>query len=408
MLLSRTQPRRLLRLLAVITLGALGAVGSAHATTARVAALGSRSDFFTDETETRRWFAGVADYGSLLGVTSGCFSPDAGYHDNQGALVSGPGIRLHVDLDRPGRWGTVGLTATARYADNDPGSLYQRDLDGALAATYARTFGHLTAAVTYGQASGTLAPFTTGEEIPGDAWSITRRRLGGGLRADLGTRAVLDVAGELRGIRQRPSAYLANPGPADSRSWGGVGLRSRAFIDLGHHLILVPLVEFIHEDFFLVGDFAQDAALAKIDRDLAHIGLGLNSFLSPDRMVVLSVEWLTGTDNARTGQPADSPGGQLIDQATVVRLAGEQRLSPLLSARASAGWQTVGYDTTLGNRSEDHAQLSAGLSVAALRTALDLAVSNRPPVTLTSLALVNPDEKAATWLTVSLRFGFGP
>ncbi|NCQ34047.1 hypothetical protein GW813_02990, partial [bacterium] len=47
MLLSRTHPRSLLGLLAVITLGALGGTGSALATTARVAALGSRSDFFT-------------------------------------------------------------------------------------------------------------------------------------------------------------------------------------------------------------------------------------------------------------------------------------------------------------------------------------------------------------------------
>jgi len=408
LLLSRTHPRSLLGLLAVITLGALGGTGSALATTARVAALGSRSDFFTDETETRRWYAGVADYGSLLGVTSGRFNPDAGYHDSHGALVSGPALRLHVDLDRPGRWGTVGLAASARFADDGPGSLYQRDLDGALAASYARTFGHLTAALAYGQASDTPAPFATGEGIPGGSWSITRRRLGGGLRADLGTRAVLDMAAELRGIHQRPTADLSIPGPADPDSWGGFGLRSRTFIDLGHDLILVPLVEFIHEDLSLVGDFGQGAALAKIDRDLGHLGLGLNSFMGPDRMVVLSVEWLTGTDNARSGPPADSPGGQLIDQATVARLAGEERLSPLLSARASAGWQSVGYDTPLGNRTEDQANLSAGLSVAALRTALDVAVSNRPPVTLTSLALVNRDAKASTWVTVSVRIGFAP
>ena len=383
----------------LLGLALLAAVPSA-ATTARIAALGGRQDFFTDDAETRRWCAALADYPGLLTIDSGRFDLGGGYHDQWGFLVSGPGVELNADLDAAGRWGTVGFLLTARQQDADPGSLYDKDLSGYVGGIYARRFGSATAAVRYGRASDTT-------DRTGGVLKTTRTDLGCGLRMDLGQKVMLDLGGELRGISQSSTSPVPGDAVGNQDSWRSFGLRGRAFVQLGERVALVPVAEYIHEKFHLLEDVEGSLDNPPLDRDLVHLGLALDFFPDPDKMLVCSGEWLAGSDNARITLPADSPGGQLIDQAVVFRLAFETRLHPLLTARAAVGLETVTRDSPTGNQDTDHVPLSIGLSLSVARMTLDLAVSDRLPQTITRLAIVSPEDEDSTWLTVDFRYGFG-
>ncbi len=384
---------------------ALLAAVPAAATTARIAALGGRPDFFTDDAETRRWCAALADYPDLVTIDSGRFDPGGGYHDQWGSLVSGPGVGLNADLGAAGRRGTVGLLLTARRQDADPGSLNNNDLAGYAGVIYARRFGSTTVALGYGRAGDTT---TQAGGSTGGVLKTTRTDLGGGLRMDLGPKVMLDLGGELRGISQSSSSPVPGAPVGNQDSWRSFGLRGRAFVQLGQRVALVPVAEYIHEKFHLLQDVEGSLDNAPLDRELVHLGLGLDFFPDPDNMLVCSGEWLTGSDNARYTLPADSPAGQLIDQAVVFRLAFETRLNPWLTARAATGLETVTRDSPSGNLDADHVPLSLGLSLSVLRMTLDLAVSDRLPQTITRLAIVSPEDEDSTWVTVDFRYGFGP
>ncbi len=391
----------------VLACGAFFLPAIATATTARTTALGGRSDFFTDDANTRRWCAVVGDYPDLATLESGHFDLGGGYHNQWGAIVSGPGVRLHAKLDAAGRRGTLGFFLNGRQDDMDPGSLHHSRLAGSLEGIYARRCGPATLALQYRRASSTTDLADLGGPSTG-VLKATRSDLGGGLRMNLGSRAMLDLAGELRGISQDVPAALANIADGALDGWGSFDLRGRAFIGLGDRIALVPVAEYIHEHFRLVQDFADGMNSSNIDRELVHLGLGLNFFANLDNMLVLSGEFMGAGDNAREGLPADSPGGQLIDQAIVLRLAFESRLNPWLTARGSAGLQTVTIDSPTGNLDADHVPLAVGLSAYAAHLALDVAVSDRLPSTLTNLALAPVEDEDSTWLIVNLRYEFRP
>ncbi len=384
---------------------ALLAAASASATNARIAALGGRADFFTDDAEVNRWCGALPDYADLVTLEAGNFDLGGGYHDQWGALVSGPGVGIHADLGGSGRWGTAGFFLHARQQDTDPGSLHQDDLTGGIGLVYARRFGGAAAALRYDRATRTTD--LAGGAPAGD-FETTATSLGGGLRMDLGRNIMLDLGGEVRGISQNPEGPVGGGAGKNQDSWRSFALRGRAFIQLDPRLAAVPLAEYIHEDFPLMQARGGVPVVAAIDRELVHLGLGLDFFPDPDNMLVCSGEWFYASDNARTTLPADSPGGQLIDQAVVLRLAFERRLNPWLTARAATGLETVTRDSPTGNQDTDHVPLSLGLSLYAPRMALDVAVSDRLPQTVTRLALVSPGDEDSTWLTINFRYGFKP
>ncbi len=397
----RPAPARCALLLGLVL--ALGpAPRTAVATEARTAALGARGDFFTDDGELSRWYAGAADYGPFAALSSGRFDPSSGYRDDGGALVSGPGLQA---LTRTSHWGALGVTLRARETDADPGRLYRQDLDGLFSVVYARRIGHVAAAVSWSRVSGTLA--VTGTDGADRPLAVTSTVLGTGLRADLGPRVVLDLAAEIRGRAQDPPPGLFVPADGDPDSWRSFGVRGRAFIDLGAGWAAAPMAEYIHDGLNLAGDFDDGAVVIPVDRDLVHFGVGADYFPDADRMLVLSAEWLAGFDNARAGLAPESPGGRILDEAWVLRTAWEDRIGPLLSLRSAVGFQDVAFDTPAGNDHLTEWVLSGGLAVHAAGLSLDLAVSNRPADTLTGLALL-PRRDGGTWLVLGIRYGGTP
>ncbi len=373
----------------------------ALATTARIAALGGRSDFFTDDANTYRWSSIVADYPDLVIIDTGRFDLSSGYHDTWGTTRSGPGVGLHAALDPKHRWGTLGIFLHGQESAVDPGSLHNSNLTGIISGIYAHRLGSLTAALHFRHARDTRG-FPAHLGLDSQSVTTTRNDLGAGVRWSPGHNILLDLDGEVRGVNQDFPAQTSAYPEGDFDSWDSFNLRTRAFIGINDRLALVALAEHISDNVTLITSGDEGLAPFPVDRTLVHLGMGLNFFPDPDNMLVLSSEFLTATDNAGYDEPFANPAGQLIDHALVLRLAFETRLNPWLTARASAGLETI----SSGNIDTDHIPLAMGLSAYAARIALDLAVSDRLPRTISRLALSEEVDESATWLTVNLRYAF--
>ncbi len=377
------------------------------ATPARIAALGGRSDFFTDDANTPRWCAILSDYPQQIQLGAGHFNLAQGYPTVRGNTTSGPSVGIHLTLSQSHDLGTVGLFFNGREAETDPGSLHLSNLKNVFTGIYAHRFGDVTAALSYRRASATYRALTA-EILPNPDITSIRTDLGGGLRFVLSPRVLLDLAGEVQGFSQDPFHQDILPHPDATYSWGSYNLRSRSFINLNRRLTVVALATYIRDSVNMLALDTSIPMIANTDRHLVQLGLGLNIFPDPDRMVILSGELLTASDEADPTAPSEITTTPLIDHAEILRLAYETRLSPWLIARAATGWErkTPPAETNLPHN--DHFPLAVGVSAAAANITLDLALSNQRPATLSQLALVTKEADTAAWFTINFRYGFRP
>lgn len=399
--LIRIVPLNPLHLPALILFLASFQASPAAATSARIAALGGRGDFFTDEANVHRWCAVLGEYPGLVTLESGWIDLDPG-DGGDGRDRFGPGGGISLGIGPAGTWATVGLSFHDRQSGSDPGSLVPEDGDDAFTAMAARRFGDLLAGLRYRRVGRTWDDPLAG------SWNAERRELGAGVRVPLGSAGFLDLAGEIRGLSSDLTSVAsptATPFVLPEDSWGNPGLRARAFLPLGPSSVLVPVLEYAEESGSTFA--AEDGALqpATFSARLTRTGLGFNFFPDLDTMLLVSVEYLDarrgGTDWPSEGYPDDPltlRSYPLTLRSFLMRSGVEWRLAPMVVARAGFGLAT--QENALGG---DRQPLYLGLSGILGDTTLDLAVRN----CRTGSGILEAGERS-TRLTIVLRHAFQP
>ena len=380
---------------------------SLYATTARLYSLGG-GDFIEDAHNVQRWYGSLGDYPNLLTLESGHFTLPEGWHDSDAHRVSGPGLGLHLALDKKRSWGTIGFFLSGQGDDLDPGSANRDGLGTTWSAMWTRRLGPVqpTLMVRHGQ--------DTGEDIipaPGSAslersWDRSRTEYGLGVRWDLSEGAYLDLAGELREHHEQTN--VADPdftvtGPAVS-STGSVGLRSRAFVRLTPSLALVPLVEYLHEDrpTFAFSPFATTGLNAR----LLKIGTGLNWYPDADHFLVLSLDYINGdVDYWKT--PLDKTTIDSRSWSSLSLTMGfESRFQYWLTFRGSLRYEPVNLAETSANTPDDFDTFMVNLG-AALQLGnyeLDLALTDQEPRSVAGYYGNSLFGNPTTWLTLSFLY----
>lgn len=394
-----------------------GVVLSAGATTARTASLGGAPDFFTDEGEVQRWCASLAEYPDLLVVESGRWDLAEGYGAFVGSPRSGPGAGLHFAGDRSGRWGVGALYFHARESDSDPGSLHGGDLASAWTGIYARRCGPLQAGLRLRHVRDRLAASLDRADDTAVAWLRTRQDVGLGGRMDLGAGAFVDLAGEVRRMSDAMEGGLELPSRPDAGqrpAWRNFAVRSRVFVRTSPRTALVPVVEYLNEDFTQIGPWPGADQVFSTDRR-AHLvrgGLGWNFFPDLDKFLLLSGEYLRSGTALRTWNREVTLDRDLDLEIWAMRAAGESRLGPWLVLRAGAGLERRTDSEAEWSRTRYAVPLAVGLGLCAGRFALDLALCDREPGGLTrrfagTESLQAGTSANSTWFIATLRCGFG-
>ncbi len=400
-------------LVALVWAATLLSVPPAQATTARMASLGG-GDFIEDDHNVQRWYGSLGDYPDLLLVEGGHFTLPAGWHDNNGQRISGPGLGLHLGLDAAGRWGTAALFLNDQGDDVDPGSLARDHMGTTWAALWSRSFGAVqpTLILRRGTDNGEATVNTDGLIR---SWDRSRTEVGLGLRWDVSDGTYLDLAGEVRRHREQTTVHdteLTVAGPTHG-SDGSFGLRARAFIRLNPTMALVPLVEYLREDRPLS---AQSPIInTNLDGHLVKLGTGLNWYPDPDHFLVLGVDYLHGEADFFETPSGSDP---ILDSAPrwdslSLTLGFESRFQYWLTFRGSLRYEPVDLNETDTVGPDDIAadfatfRVNLGAAIQLGNYDLDLALTDQEPGSVAGYyghsLFDNPDN----WLTMTLRRSWG-
>ncbi|MEN8006309.1 MAG: hypothetical protein ABFS42_04805 [Candidatus Krumholzibacteriota bacterium] len=409
--LNRAASRLLLT--AAVVLAVWPADGRASST--RIGSLGGSGGFFEDHHNVLRWYGSLGDYPDLVIIETGHFDLSDGYDDDWGRTVSGPGGGVHARFDKNGRWGTGGLFFHGLADDSDPGSLHDGYRGGSVTALYARDIAGLSVGFMFRHTADTDFQSAAPSPDPVErTFEQTRNDFGFGLRMDISPQAYLDLAGEIRHLRNR--AFGSDPADpdwdtSDLDSWNNQGLRARAFIGLNDRLALAPLVEYVHEDFTgtshaggdLVGETSGNRG------HLFRVGAGLNLFVDADNLLLFSTEHVTGrVDHTIRDLDGDSSYSWREDYGVLLlRLAFETRLAHWVTARASAGYEHV--DNQGDNRfpeTGEHIPLGLGLGLHLGSLSVDLGLTDREPRGLSRYSAALTAADSSTWLAITLGYGF--
>jgi len=382
------------------------------ATSARLASLGG-GEFLEDDHNVHRWYGSLGDYPDLLLLEAGHFTLPDGWHDDNGHRVSGPGLGLHLALDKAGNWGTGAIFWQGQGDDVDPGSLARDRMGPTWSAMWTRRFGSLQPTVMFrtGRDSGEASVNPSDPAAPVRSWDRSRLEWGLGLRWDLSDGAYLDLAGEVRRHREQTTVaddVVTVPG-AELTSAGSFGLRSRAFVRLSPTLALVPLVEYVHEDRPLSAP--SPIVDLWLDGYLVKLGTGLNWYPDPDHFMVLGVDYLHADTEYRQ-EPID---GDLIIADTrrwdsLALTAGfESRFRYWLTFRGSFRYEPVNLSGSADNQAADFATFMVNLGAAFQlgKYDLDLALTDQEPRSVAGYYGHSLFDNPATWLSVTLRRSWG-
>jgi hypothetical protein len=381
------------------------------ASSARINSLGGSGGFFEDDNNVLRWCGSLGDYPDLAIIETGHFDLTNGYDDDWGKSVSGPGGGVHARFDQAGRWGTGGLYFHGRADDSDPGSLHRSYLGGSVTALYSREVAGVSAGLMFRHTADTEFQGTVPFE---NTYERSRDDIGLGARLDLSTNAYLDVAADIRHITDRAYGYDPmhlhwDTGVLDS--WNNYGLRARAFIGLNDRLALVPLGEYISEDF--TGTSYAGAGLLRETSDnkgrMIRVGAGLNFFVDADNFLLFSTEYFDGKiDHSIRDLDGDIDDFWQENYAVLLmRLAFETRLTHWITVRASSGYEHVDNQGDLPNPpTGEHIPLGLGVGLHLGNLALDLALADREPRGLSRYGATLPAVDSSTWLSITLSYGF--
>jgi hypothetical protein len=385
--------------------------GASLASSTRIHSLGGSGGFFEDQHNILRWYGSLGDYPDLAVIETGHFDLTDGYDDDWGRTLSGPGGGVTVRFDQAGRWGTGGIYFHGQASDADPGSLHRDDLGGGITALYGRNIAGVSGTLTYRHAGDTKARYVG--STPVRVHERSRDDIGLGVRFDIATQAYLDLAGEIRHISNRASgssAYgLWDTGPLDS--WDNFGLRARAFIGLDDRLALVPLAEFVSEDFTgtsIAGTNLGPATSAN-QGHLVRLGAGLDFFVDADNLLLFSTEYLDGqVDHTIRELDGDALDFWQEDYAVLLMLlAFESRLAHWITVRASTGYEHIDNHGDLTNPATgEHIPLGLGLGLHVATLTLDMALTDREPQGLSRYRATLSGDESATWLSLTLSYGF--
>jgi len=379
-----------------------------QATTARLAGLGG-GDFIEDDHNVQRWYGSLGDYPGLVVLEAGHFTLPDGWHDDDGNLVSGPGLGAHLALDRAGRWGTAALFINGRSDDVDPGGLARDRMSTVWSAMWSRRFDRLQPTLVYRHTAD------SGEEAAMPAsvrhsWDRARTELGAGLRWDLSDGAYLDLAGEVCHHREQTSvsdSVITIPG-SEHKTTGSFGLRARAFVRLSQAVALVPVLDFLRDDRALPAP--SPIRTLGVDGHLFKFGTGLNWYPDPDHFLILGLDYLHADEDFL----ATPPDGPTVVESTRVwdsfsfTLGFESRFRYWLTFRGSLRYEPVNFGDRTSTGEEDFATFMVNLG-AAIQLAdydLDMAVTDQEPTSVTGYYGHSLFENPATWVTVSLRRAF--
>ena len=385
------------------------------ASSSRINSLGGSGEFFEDDNNVLRWCGSLGDYPDLAIIETGHFDLTNGYDDDWGKSVSGPGGGIHARFDQAGRWGTGGLYFHGLADDSDPGSLHRSYLVGSVTALYSREVAGVSGGLMFRHTADT--EFQSESPVPfriENGYERSRDDLGLGARLDLAGNAYLDVAADIRHICDR--AYGYDPihldwDTGDLDSWNNYGLRARAFIGLNDRLALVPLGEYIGEDF--TGTSYAEAGLSRETSDnkgrMIRVGAGLNFFVDADNFLLFSAEYLDG----KVDHTIRDLDGAVDDfwredyMVLLMRLAFETRLAHWITVRASSGYEHLDNQGDLPNPSTgEHIPLGLGVGLHLGNLALDLALTDREPRRLSRYSATLAKVESSTWLSITLGYGF--
>jgi hypothetical protein len=402
-------------LLALSAVLVLAPCHDAAASTARIHSLGGDGSYLEDYRNVLRWCGSLVDYPDIAVIETGHFDLTNGYDDEWGKSVSGPGGAIHARFDEAGRWGTGALYFHGNADDSDPGSLHRGYLGSSLTAMYGRNIAGVSGALFYRHSADTDFETVSTSQVPYPvSYDRGRDDIGLGVRVNLSGSAYLDLAGDVRHLSDRAGG--SGPGgttwdTGQQSSWNNYGLRARAFIALGDRLALVPLVEYISEDF--TGTSYAGAALLQETSDnvgdFLRMGAGLNYFIDTDNLLLFSLDFQDG----QVDHTIRNLDGEVDDtwredySAFLILLAFESRLAHWVTFRASSGYEHLDNNGDLPNPpTGDHIPLGLGLGFHLGSIALDLALTDREPRPVSRYSATLPAEESSTWLTITLSYGF--
>ncbi len=357
---------------------------TAHASGARLFALGGDGAFVEDAVNGRVWFGSLVDHGGWLAVQSGPFTGEQGYARDPGTLrrASGPAVGLHLPVGRDGRHGTFALWHDGRADGGGAGELADDRLEGAWQVMFARDLGAGTWGLSLRHAG------VDDKRTAGLHRKATRDEFGLGVRIDVTPRAYLDLAGDA--VRLADETAL-DPALPDERSAADCyGLRARAFVQAGGRLVLVPVLEHRQER----RDWNPLGGADRRSHRLWRAGGGLTWLPDPDRLVLLAADW------RETRVRDDGAGLRAITQVLALRLAAEARVDALFSLRASVAWRT-------GDTGADPAvRAGVGLSAHLGAADLDLALATAAPVNPGSRLEPWSGREDSSWMSAGLSWWF--
>ncbi|MDY0110010.1 MAG: hypothetical protein RBT60_08760 [Candidatus Krumholzibacteria bacterium] len=278
--MTRCQRSWALSTLIVLTVLVIAAP-PAGASLARLRALGDGAAYLEDDANVLVWFASLVDYPDQVVLDLGHLD-----HDAPGSLnrsLTGTAGGLHAQIDRAGRWGTVGLYAQEALPAGAPG--------GAISVLGARDGGRLVL--------GARAMFSSyfdganSTDFYGYGQALYFHAYGLGVRCDLASGLYGDVAGEIVNVQGDASAeglWLLPP----QQTWSTWAARTRWFIGLNATTALVPVLDHRQDD----RQFYSEILVAPADRHARRtaVGLGLNILPNADNLVVVSGELSWGRD----------------------------------------------------------------------------------------------------------------
>ncbi len=388
---------------------------SGQASSTRLASLGGSGGFLEDDNNVLRWYGSLGDYPDLALIETGHFDLSNGYDDEWGRSLSGPGGGIHIQFDQARRWGTGGLYFHGRADDSDPGSLHRGYLGGSVSLLYAHQVAGISGTLMYRHTADTESQVDSQQPTPAEsAYDRSRDDIGLGARFDLSERAYLDLAGDIRHLADRASGHdpvNLDWDTGDLGSWNNFGLRARAIIGLNDRLALVPLAEYIGEDFIgtsYAGTVRPHETSDNAGR-LFRLGAGLDFFIDADNFLLFSAEYLDGQvdHTIRDLDGAVNLFWQEDYSVLLMRLAFETRLAHWITVRASSGYEHLDNRGDLPNPATgEHIPLGLGVGLHVGTLIVDLALTDREPQGLSRYSAALPATESATWLSITLSYGF--
>jgi len=389
------------------------AATTAVADTARLAALGGNADYVQDERAVLRWYASGVDHDGVAVFDLGRFDTGGGgkpWSDRISAQSGG----VHARLGHDGQWGTAAAYFHTDGVQAAPTQIHADYPGGAFSLVWARAWGGWT--VGAGFRGSTNSDFGYDEATVIMGRTDYRHDWGLGLRRRLSSRALVEVAGEVRDVQFAYDDQARNISVADAghRSYG---VRARATLALSPQVTMIPLCDYARDIQTIYSEPLGD--VAGEDAWQLRLGLGWNVERPNGDRLVFSAEYRDARENQ------DGLGSLYRDfdlqqrkwWSINVRAAAESDLRPWLTARVSLQYRRVddeaklawldpqlpvryGYDVHIGVDTP----LGVGVTARTGRFLLDAAYNDRAPLSLTTAPDANTPRQAANYATLSVRY----